>query len=490
MTRSARRFVERRAEASSGPAVFPAENVSSPRASFSGDAGRFSPGTAGGRFGDAESPRDDSASPGRTTRLDYYPDDIVPTPRRGDDVSSDEGIHPNDDPSSPMWHAASHRSPLAFSSRGQSSWLFAERETFETTRSSPSATARRPAIPRAGGMLVAPGPHADVLPRRIAARTGAFAGAGAPSRAPRPEDDVDPAPAFRRARAETRETVFPERKRKPPRAAGAPRGFARPTPTTASSWASPARARRARAQPIGDARGAPDRGTFSRAMRDAETMEAVFGSVGGARARLAALAGDVFFDAADGSSGTPNATRDGPRDAALVSASRVTRRSEPRGARSREKRGAERRVAFFRHASAPVVPAADRRGWLTGHASPAMSNVVALFRRDGDRDRVGRTSRARGAIEPAAGSAARVAARAAAAAFGSERRAAAATAERRSSRLARSSQGSDGRPPGLETKEARFATKTPLRSILARDPVPGPGPVGGKTSRFRVFAAS
>ena len=217
MTRSARRFVERRAEASSGPAVFPAENVSSPRASFSGDAGRFSPGTAGGRFGEAESPRDDSASPGRTTRLDSYPDDIVPTPRRGDDVSSDEGIHPNDDPSSPMWHAASHRSPLAFSSRGQSSWLFAERETFETTRSSPSATARRPAIPRARparGCAAATDRGAN---RRVRGRGCAVARA-APRGRRRPGAGVSPS-ARRNTRngfpGEKKETAA--RRRRPPR---------------------------------------------------------------------------------------------------------------------------------------------------------------------------------------------------------------------------------------------------------------------------------
>ena len=181
MSVSARRFLQRRAEASSGAAAFAAGDASSPRASVPGDAARFSPGTAGGRFGagSAGSPGDDSASPERMTRLDYYPDDIVPTPRQGDDASSDEGVHPNDDPSSPTWHAAPHRSPLAFSSRGRpetsSSSSFAEREKkpFETfpnaggTRPAlDSATARRPAIPRAGGMVVAPGPHADVLPRR------------------------------------------------------------------------------------------------------------------------------------------------------------------------------------------------------------------------------------------------------------------------------------------------------------------------------------
>mgnify|MGYP002048472019 CR=1 FL=1 len=30
----------------------------------------------------------------------------------GDDTSGDEGVHPNDDPSSPTWHAAPHRSGL------------------------------------------------------------------------------------------------------------------------------------------------------------------------------------------------------------------------------------------------------------------------------------------------------------------------------------------------------------------------------------------
>ena len=164
MSVSVRRFLQRRAEASSGAAAFAAGDASSPRASVPGDAARFSPGTAGGRFGaeSAGSPGDDSASPERTTRLDYYPDDIVPTPRHGDDTSGDEGVHPNDDPSSPTWHAAPHRSPLAFSFRGRSS------SNAATKRSAPSATRRPPSIPSAGGMVVAPGPHADVLPRRHA----------------------------------------------------------------------------------------------------------------------------------------------------------------------------------------------------------------------------------------------------------------------------------------------------------------------------------
>ena len=235
MSVSARRFLQRRAEASSGAAAFAAGDASSPRASVPGDAARFSPGTAGGRFGaeSAGSPGDDSASPERTTRLDYYPDDIVPTPRHGDDTSGDEGVHPNDDPSSPTWHAAPHRSPLAFSFRGRLS------SNAATKRSAPSATRRPPSIPRAGGMVVAPGPHADVLPRRHAGalRNGAFhgAGAGAPPRALRhPADDVDPAPArFPRAfgnqntRKRKRKTSrrLRRRRHRPPRASlpGRPR---------------------------------------------------------------------------------------------------------------------------------------------------------------------------------------------------------------------------------------------------------------------------
>ena len=235
MSVSVRRFLQRRAEASSGAAAFAAGDASSPRASVPGDAARFSPGTAGGRFGaeSAGSPGDDSASPERTTRLDYYPDDIVPTPRHGDDTSGDEGVHPNDDPSSPTWHAAPHRSPLAFSFRGRSS------SNAATKRSAPSATRRPPSIPRAGGMVVAPGPHADVLPRRHAgALLGAFhgAGAGAPPRALRhPADDVDPAPArFPRAEKEgnqkhtktkNKPATSPTARHRPPRASlpGRPR---------------------------------------------------------------------------------------------------------------------------------------------------------------------------------------------------------------------------------------------------------------------------
>ena len=280
MSVSVRRFLQRRAEASSGAAAFAAGDASSPRASVPGDAARFSPGTAGGRFGaeSAGSPGDDSASPERTTRLDYYPDDIVPTPRHGDDTSGDEGVHPNDDPSSPTWHAAPHRSPLAFSFRGRSS------SNAATKRSAPSATRRPPSIPRAGGMVVAPGPHADVLPRRHAGAllNGAFhgAGAGAPPRALRhPADDVDPAPArFPRAFEETKNTRKRKRKNKP---ATSP---TRDTDHRARLFLGvpDARARHASAHP-GGARGAPDRGTFSQAMREAETIARARRRVAGAR---------------------------------------------------------------------------------------------------------------------------------------------------------------------------------------------------------------
>ena len=494
MTASARRFLERRAEASSGAAAFPAGNASSPRASVPGDAGRFSPGSAGGRFG-AGSPGDDSASPGRTTRLDYYPDDIVPTPRQGDDASSDEGVHRNDDPSSPTWHAAPHRSPLAFSSRGRpetsSSSSFAEREKkpFETfpnaggTRPAlDSATARRPAIPRAGGMVVAPGPHADVLPRRR-------------PRALRFEGDVDPASARRRLRRQKN----PEQT-KPGFAAG-PRGFARDhSPSTArvSSWASPERAKRALARPAGPKWGAPDRETFSQAMRDAETVETRVGAVAGARARarvLAALAGDVALDVFDAvtprvddvaESGHRN-----PKRAAKVTNARF----EP-GEERKRAAGASRRVAFFRHACAPAVSAARERGWLAGHASPAIARREALPRRflrdrdrgDRDRDRFSssdRRNRDQCVDAPATESAAWFAARAAAAAFGSERRARAAIAARDA--LARANGGLGRVALDAESLYAEIhscvSTKTPRRAILAGDADPGHG-------RFAVARAT
>ena len=263
MSVSARRFLQRRAEASSGAAAFAAGDASSPRASVPGDAARFSPGTAVGAFRCRirRVPGDDW-NPERTTRLDYYPDDIVPTPRHGDDTSGDEGVHPNDDPSSPTWHAAPHRSPLAFSFRGHSS------SNAATKRSAPSATRRPPSIPRAGGMVVAPGPHADVLPRRHAGalRNGAFhgAGAGAPPRAlRRPADDVDPAPA-RFPRAETENTrrnekqARPRRRRHPPPRASLP---GRPRRARAASSA-PRRRGGARPRDVqpGYARGGDDRG--------------------------------------------------------------------------------------------------------------------------------------------------------------------------------------------------------------------------------------
>lgn len=390
MSVSARRFLQRRAEASSGAAAFAAGDASSPRASVPGDAARFSPGTAGGRFGaeSAGSPGDDSASPERTTRLDYYPDDIVPTPRHGDDTSGDEGVHPNDDPSSPTWHAAPHRSPLAFSFRGHSS------SNAATKRSAPSATRRPPSIPRAGGMVVAPGPHADVLPRRHAGalRNGAFhgAGAGAPPRALRhPADDVDPAPArFPRA--------FGNRKHTKTKTKNKPATSPTATPTTArvSSWASPTRARHASAHP-GGARGAPDRGTFSQAMREAETIAALGGEVAGARARLVALAGDVLETRESRASGRRR-VRDPTRDRGdrceksiellqhLRPVSRLGVESELKRLlrvcskddeiRTRNRKGADRRVAFFFHrrAGAPVAAAARRNeGWLTTQARPA-----------------------------------------------------------------------------------------------------------------------
>ena len=374
MSVSARRFLQRRAEASSGAAAFAAGDASSPRASVPGDAARFSPGTAGGRFGagSAGSPGDDSASPKRTTRLDYYPDDIVPTPRHGDDTSGDEGVHPNDDPSSPTWHAAPHRSPLAFSFRGHSS--------------SNAATRRPPAKTRAGGMVVAPGPHADVLPRRHAGLLlGAFQGAGASPRPPRalrhPADDVDPAPAR-----------FPESafgKQKHTKTA-----FARTTPTTArvSSWASPKRARQASKYP-GGARGAPDRGTFSQAMREAETIAALGGEVAGARARLVALAGDVIERPESRASGRrrvrdPTREHCGARERSIEhlrpvsrlgvesELKRLLRATKDDEFRNRNRKGADRRVAFFffRRAGAPAANAARRQeGWLTGQGRPALS---------------------------------------------------------------------------------------------------------------------
>ena len=450
MSVSVRRFLQRRAEASSGAAAFAAGDASSPRASVPGDAARFSPGTAGGRFGaeSAGSPGDDSASPERTTRLDYYPDDIVPTPRHGDDTSGDEGVHPNDDPSSPTWHAAPHRSPLAFSFRGRSS------SNAATKRSAPSATRRPPSIPRAGGMVVAPGPHADVLPRRHAgALLGAFhgAGAGAPPRALRhPADDVDPAPA-RFPRAEKEGKQKHTKTKNAPRAPPATSPTATPTTARVSSWASPTRARHASAHP-GGARGAPDRGTFSQAMREAETIAALGGEVAGARARLVALAGDVLETRESRASFFGRRrVRDFTRDRGdryeksksiehLRPVSRLGVESELKrllrvcskddATRARNRKGADRRVAFFFHrrAGAPVAAAARRNeGWLTTQARPARMRVVTSNAKrpmkHTDRTNVNVPRLAFGrSIDDVS--------RAATMAFGSESRAAAAFAER------------------------------------------------------------
>ena len=443
MSVSARRFLQRRAEASSGAAAFAAGDASSPRASVPGDAARFSPGTAGGRFGagSAGSPGDDSASPERTTRLDYYPDDIVPTPRHGDDTSGDEGVHPNDDPSSPTWHAAPHRSPLAFSFRGHSS--------------SNAATKRPPANPRAGGMVVAPGPHADVLPRRHAGPLlGAVYGAGASPRPPRalrhPADDVDPAPARFPESAFGKQTHTKM-------------AFARATPTTArvSSWASPKRARQASKHP-GGARGAPDRGTFSQAMREAETIAALGGEVAGARARLVALVGDVVERPESRASGRRR-VRDPTRDRGDRSVhrerrsiehlrpvsrlgveselKRLLRATKDDETRNRNRKGADRRVAFFffRRAGAPAANAARREeeGWLTGQGRPALSrretsNAFPFVHTDRDENVTRVTDRTH---------VARLASRAATIALGSESRAAEAFAARDAAARARGGAG-------------------------------------------------
>ena len=538
MSGSARRFLERRAEASRGAAAFPAGDASSPRASVPGGAGGFSPGTGGGRFGAASSPGDDSASPGRTTRLDYYPDDIVPTPRQGEDASSDEGVHPNDDPSSPTWHAAPHRSPLAFSFRGgQSSFREAhafgdgtsskKTKTEKTETPKPSATGRRPAIPRAGGMMVAPGPHADVLPRRRASACAFFdAGSDAPPRALRhPADDVDP--ALLRAKLLRRTNHERRRERnKTPRAGSNPRGFARATPTTTrvSSWASPARERNALEHPNG-ARGAPDRGTFSQKMRDAETVEEISGVVAGARARLAAIAGDVFvavprtnvsssrasrtlalFDARTMPTPKPNRLEfvtenatEKKKTRSTEELARLLRATRDAKAKAKVKPGgAERRVAFFRHAGAPRVSTRNQTGWLTGQGRPAVSRLESsgtLPYRKSEALPSGRLETS-ARQRPAAASADWVVARATAVALGSETRAALLTAARDARARANGGLGlmaseaeslyadvlsqSLEKQMGLEEKKASISTRNPrLGMLAATDP-----------GRFQIVAAT
>ena len=437
------------------------------------------------------------------TRLDYYPDDIVPTPRHGDDTSGDEGVHPNDDPSSPTWHAAPHRSPLAFSFPTMNGHSSSSSSNAATKRSNaPSATRRPPATPRAGGMVVAPGPHADVLPRRHAGLLlGAFQGAGASPRPPRalrhPADDVDPAPAR-----------FPESafgKQKHTKTA-----FARTTSTTArvSSWASPKRARQASKYP-GGARGAPDRGTFSQAMREAETIAALGGEVAGARARLVALAGDVIDDDIESRASGRRRVRDptrehcGARERSIEhlrpvsrlgvesELKRLLRATKDDEFRNRNRKGADRRVAFFffRRAGAPAATTSARRqeGWLTGQGRPALSrretsNAFSFVQTDRVTDRT---------------NVARLASRAATIALGSESRAAAAFAARDAAARARGGPGrmaidaervyADVWADSLETAQMGrseesqaciISTKTPHGELLIRAAA---GP-----ARFRV----
>ena len=191
--RCRRADLQRRAEASG--AVGGAEDASS--ASRPRGRGPGLPGTAGGRF-DATNrrvPRGLVGTPERTTRLDYPPDDIVPTPRHGDDTSGDEGVHPNDDRSSPG--EARRAAPLA-------AGVFVPRPTIVERRDE-AIRAERDAAPaldpprRRDGRRARP-TRADVLPRRHAGalRNGRFTAEarGAPPRAlRRPADDVDPAPA-------------------------------------------------------------------------------------------------------------------------------------------------------------------------------------------------------------------------------------------------------------------------------------------------------
>jgi hypothetical protein len=304
-------------------------------------------------------------------------------------------------------------------------------------------------------MVVAPGPHADVLPRRHAEPLlGAFRGAGASPRPPRalrhPADDVDPAPAR-----------FPESafgKQKHTKTA-----FARATPTTArvSSWASPKRARQASKHP-GGARGAPDRGTFSQAMREAETIAALGGEVAGARARLVALVGDVVERPESRASGRRR-VRDPTRERGDRSVhrerrsiehlrpvsrlgveselKRLLRATKDDETRNRNRKGADRRVAFFffRRAGAPAANAARREeeGWLTGQGRPALSrretsNAFPFVHTDRDENVTRVTDRTH---------VARLASRAATIALGSESRAAEAFAARDAAARARGGAG-------------------------------------------------
>ena len=160
--------------------------------------------------------------------------------------------------------------------------------------------------------------------------------------------------------------------------------------------------------------------------------------------------------------------------------------------------GAERRVAFFRHAGAPRVSTRNQTGWLTGQGRPAVSRLESsgtLPYRKSEALPSGRLeSSAR--ERPAAASADWVVARATAVALGSETRAALLTAARDARARANGGPGlmaseaeslyadvlsqSLEKQLGLEEKKANISTTNPrLGMLAATDP-----------GRFQIVAAT
>lgn len=206
-------------------------------------------------------------------------------------------------------------------------------------------------------------------------------------------------------------------------------------------------------------------------MREAETIAALGGEVAGARARLVALVGDVVERPESRASGRRR-VRDPTRDRGDRSVhrerrsiehlrpvsrlgveselKRLLRATKDDETRNRNRKGADRRVAFFffRRAGAPAANAARREeeGWLTGQGRPALSrretsNAFPFVHTDRDENVTRVTDRTH---------VARLASRAATIALGSESRAAEAFAARDAAARARGGGG-----PHSERRGAR-----------------------------------
>lgn len=189
-------------------------------------------------------------------------------------------------------------------------------------------------------------------------------------------------------------------------------------------------------------------------MREAETIAALGGEVAGARARLVALAGDVIDDDIESRASGRRRVRDptrehcGARERSIEhlrpvsrlgvesELKRLLRATKDDEFRNRNRKGADRRVAFFffRRAGAPAATTSARRqeGWLTGQGRPALSRreTSNAFSFENETCVTDRTNVAR-----------RMASRAATIALGSESRASAAFAARDAAARARGGAG-------------------------------------------------